>query len=210
MSFNPNTFYIGIIDLFAILLPGAIVVLALNYYSQSYVEGFLQTNSNSSFYKSFLLLFGSYLFGHIVSQLSAYFDAVYDWNRKRTIGKDKRLKKVKEIRVHQYGNNKEDMQLVNTFDWSVYKLQLEFPTAIEEIERYTADSKFFRGLFLIMAIMMIVLLIQGQPLPALNCLFLATFSCMRYFRKRDKAISTAYKHVIFIEELHTKNASQQK
>jgi hypothetical protein len=82
---------------------------------------------------------------------------------------------------------------VNTFNWSVFKLQKEYPEAADEVERYMADSKFFRSLFVIMMVLGCVFLFQsGIGLTVkLACFALAAFSMVRYFNKRRKSTETA-------------------
>lgn len=204
MSFNPNNFYIGVIDLFAILLPGAIAALAIYFHYNVGIDAFLNLTGQQGFFSSFLLLFASYLFGHIISQASAYLDKLYDNLRKKKNETDTRLNLVKSIRRENYGNSEKDLSTVNTYDWSVYKLQQQAPNAAGEVERYTADSKFFRGLVLIASAIFIVFLGKGAWLLAVLSVLIALFSWVRYVRKRDKAKTTAYQYVIFLERLHVK------
>jgi hypothetical protein len=205
-DFKPSTFYISLIDLFAILLPGAIAALVIYHFNRLAIDGFLDVGKdNTAFYSSFVLLFSAYLFGHIISQVSAYLDDyVYDRLKDKVYKDQKRVNKVKEIRENRYGN-KMTPAYVNTFNWSVFKLQKEYPEAADEVERYMADSKFFRSLFVIMMVLGCVFLFQsGIGLTVkLSCFALAAFSMVRYFKKRRKSTETAYQYIIFSEELNT-------
>jgi hypothetical protein len=152
-----------------------------------------------------VLLFSAYLFGHIISQVSAYLDDyVYDRLKDKVYKDQKCVNKVKEIRENRYGNKMTPVY-VSTFNWSVFKLQKEYPEAADEVERYMADSKFFRSLFVIMMVLGCVFLFQpGIGLTVkLACFALAAFSMVRYFKKRRKSTETAYKYIIFSEELNT-------
>lgn len=152
-----------------------------------------------------MLLFSAYLFGHIISQVSAYLDDyVYDRLKDKVYKDQKCVNKVKEIRENRYGNKMTPVY-VSTFNWSVFKLQKEYPEAADEVERYMADSKFFRSLFVIMMVLGCVFLFQpGIGLTVkLACFALAAFSMVRYFKKRRKSTETAYKYIIFSEELNT-------
>ncbi len=204
MNFNPSSLYISIVDLFAILLPGAIASLVIYSFFHEPLEGFLNiAQDNSSFIKGFVLLFSSYLFGHFISQISAYMDEwVYDKLKGKVYDDHKCVKKVLEIRESRYGNELTPVY-VNTYKWSVFKLQKEYPEAAAEVERYMADSKFFRSLFVILLVLLVVFWREDCDISL--CLFVGSaFSMVRYFKKRRKATETAYQYIIFTEELNTK------
>lgn len=162
MNFKPSNLYISLIDLFAILLPGAISSLAIYHFYKIAIDGFLiEGNNNKEFFNGFVLLFASYLFGHIISQVSAYLDEwVYDRFKEKVFKDHKCVEKVMEIRKTRYGNEMNPVY-VNTYKWSVFKLQKEYPDASAEVERYMADSKFFRGLFVILLVLGFVFSFQS-------------------------------------------------
>lgn len=203
MKFSPNNFYIGIIDLFAIILPGCIVSLTVYYFYHLEVNNSLKSTGQSEFLSAFILLFSSYIFGHIISQLSAYLDKwVYDRFKDKIYKNQTLLNLVKQIRTEIYGNSSEDLKLVSSYEWTEMKLHKELPQAVQEAERYVADSKFFRSLLLILFILTIPLLIIGKYLLALICFLISGFSLVRYFHKRQKATKTLYKGIIFMEKLN--------
>ncbi|MDX2072072.1 MAG: hypothetical protein SFV55_26800 [Haliscomenobacter sp.] len=213
MDFKPSNLYISLVDLFAILLPGAIAALVIYHFNQSAINGFLDVGKdNKAFFSGFVLLFGSYLLGHIISQISAYLDDwVYDPLKDKVFKDHKCVKKVMEIRANRYGNEMTPVY-VNSYKWSVFKLQKEYPDAAAEVERYMADSKFFRGLFVIMVILGFVFLFQSviKAKIVLACFLLAAFSMVRYFKKRRKSTETAYQYIIFTEELNSKKEDKPK
>lgn len=207
MNFKPSNFYIGIIDLFAILLPGAIVSLIIYHTNWLGIKSWLVSQeSYGSFYSSFLFLLSAYLLGHIISQLSAYIDKwVYDNLNGSLVYDSKKAKRnvteVKRIRKDIYQDYSGTKHL-NTFEWSKNKLLKEQPAILDDIERYIADSKFFRSLILIFPILAGVLFNNSQKTLGWICLGLMAFSVVRYFHKRRKATETAYKSVIFLDKLH--------
>lgn len=214
MNFKPSNFYIGIIDLFAILLPGAIVSLIIYYMDWLGIKSWLIfPKDNNAFYTVFLFLLSAYLIGHIVSQLSSYLDKwVYGkMNGKWVYHKEKHrqnLESVKKIRREIY-KDRSGTNHLNNFEWSKNKLLLELPPVIDEIDRYLADSKFFRSLILIFPLLAGVLWYQKQSLFGWICIALMAFSAVRYFHKKRKATETAYKGVVFLEKLHRGKASDQ-
>jgi hypothetical protein len=84
MNFEPQKFFIGLMDFFSILLPGALltyllmgvvgpVVLGNRYDKRAGAEAWAA------------LLFASYLFGHLVFLLGSWLDEFYDWARRHTL-----------------------------------------------------------------------------------------------------------------------------
>jgi len=166
---------------------------------------------NIEFYASFLFLLAAYLVGHIVSQISAYLDKwVYDKLNGTLVYNEEKHRRnvelVKTIRKEVYQDYTESKYL-NNFEWSVNKLLKDLPEVIAEIERYTADSKFFRSLILIFPLLAAILWNQNKILFMWVCVALAAFSAIRYFHKRRKATETAYKGVIFLEQLNQRKGS---
>ena len=136
MKFQPSNFYVGVIDLFAILLPGLISSLVIYHFYRLPIDNFLNFERESTNYGLIVLLFLAYFFGHIVSQLSFYLDKLFNKLKYKIYKQDKR-EAVKVIRWELYHNNLEN-DPINTFKWSVFKLQHEHLIAAAEIERYTA------------------------------------------------------------------------
>lgn len=208
MDFRHSNLYISLVDLFAILLPGAISSLVIYHFNRQTIDALLEVNQGSSnFLSIFILLLSSYLIGHIISQISAYMDEwVYD-SFKDKVYKDKTClgKAINNIREDLYGNDIK-VNYVNTYKWSVFKLQKEYPDAAVEVERYMGDSKFFRGLFVVMLVLGIVFYFQhnvSYKVP-IACFLLSVFSLIRYFTKRRKSTELAFQYIIFNEKLNNK------
>lgn len=143
--------------------------------------------ANTGFYSGFVLLLSSYLLGHIISQGSAYLDEwVYDKLKEKVYTDHKCVKRVLEIREQKYGNAIEP-EYVNAYKWCLFKLQQEQPHAASEIERYMADSKFFRSLFVLLIILAGVFMLPSiqHILMTFTCLLLAAFSILRYFKNDE-------------------------
>ena len=180
--------------------------MVIYHFYHEEIEVFLNlTNGNEGLYQGFVFLFASYLFGHIISQMSAYLDEwVYDPLKRKVYNDHKGVNMVLTIRREKYGNELTPVY-VNAYKWSVFKLQMEYPEAAAEVDRYMADSKFFRGLFIILTILVFVFTIPPNQnwKIGLVCFVLAVFSMIRYFKKRRKATETAYQYIIFLEILNS-------
>src|SRR5260221_4143486 len=173
MNFEPQKFFIGLVDFFSIILPGALLtylvkdelgprLLGDGYDGLSSIEGGL------------VFLFSSYLLGHFIFLIGAWFldDYCYDPIRNGTYGTQvRRLAKGKRLApaparwlaaflirsdvdaaVDQAVRIKEHYleplgatSAVNAFQWAKARLVTEKPEAAADVHRFEADSKFFRS-----------------------------------------------------------------
>jgi hypothetical protein len=96
MKFEPETLFIGIIDLFSIILPGAIATALLRGTAESipFLAVFLKYSGETAQWVVFL--FASYLLGHFIFMFGSFLDEfVYD--RLRYPDKDEEAALFKEI-----------------------------------------------------------------------------------------------------------------
>lgn len=187
--------------------------MVIYHFFHANIDDFMNTSENGqAFLPGFSLLFSSYLIGHIISQISAYLDEwVYDPLKEIVYKDHKHIDKILEIRKEHYQNELNPVY-VNGYKWSLYKLQKEYPEAIVEIDRYMADSKFFRSLFVVQFFLVVIFLFLPEIDIWLESILvlLTAFSMIRYFKKRRKATQTAYQYIIFSEELNHKAESSTK
>ncbi|SEJ19770.1 hypothetical protein SAMN04244579_03457 [Azotobacter beijerinckii] len=84
MNFDPQKFFIGLMDFFSILLPGALLTWLLMGEMGPVVLGDRYAKlAGAEVWAVFL--FASYLFGHLVFQLGSWLDEFYDWARRYTL-----------------------------------------------------------------------------------------------------------------------------
>lgn len=84
MNFDPQKFFIGLMDFFSILLPGALLTYLLMGEAGPVVPGdCYATLVGAQGWAAFL--FASYLFGHLVFLLGSWLDELYDWARRHTL-----------------------------------------------------------------------------------------------------------------------------
>jgi len=150
-----NELYLSIVDLFAIILPGAIIAFAvkqgfdgqgLNGLSLPGAEGWA------------VFLAASYVIGHLVSAIgSLLLDKIYDTGYKLLKQHSEyfririRAKDVVQSTLKSFYSEKD-----NALEWAGIFARLASPAASTEIDRLEADSKFFRSLC--------VVLIVGWPI----------------------------------------------
>jgi ADP-ribose pyrophosphatase YjhB (NUDIX family) len=216
MGFEPQKFFIGVIDFFSIILPGALLVYLLGgFHGVEGTEPWL------------VFLFASYLMGHLLNLIGAI---VFDDAYKRLVGAalETRTERLAEgqapsapifgfwAKILLAGNNRAALQQarrikesyldpidaaasINTFQWAKARLAIEQPQALAAVERFEADSKFFRSFGVALFILTIWWLIVASPLLTLATLVLLIFSFRRFAQLRSKSTQEAYWYIITLE-----------
>ena len=239
MSLDPEKFFVGVIDFFAILLPGAL----LTYLWKRQIACAVLNEDGFQFQKAedwMVFLFLSYLLGHIVFLLGSWLDELYDWLRKGTpAGQSARLangknfshQKKRDLAAFLFRRNPDEavtqavriksralaalsaQEAVNAYQWCKARLSKEHPPGLVAVQRFEADSKFFRSFAVVLlgaALAQLGLVLIGlyRHQSSLNALLLAAarvgpflVALWRYIDQRFKATQQAYWFVIALESL---------
>jgi len=153
-DFKPNDLFVGIVDFFAVLLPGAVLTFMLQNVKVSMlndrINDLLKDRSTEA--KWVIFVIASYLFGHFVFLIGAKFlDDLYD----ATYAKRQGIKRRWRLLKHVGGIKREALQsahlIENQFKWARAYVKLNKPEAATEIDRLEADSKFFRSMVVVAA-----------------------------------------------------------
>jgi len=224
MNFEPQKLFIGLMDFFSILLPGALLTWLLMDEVGPIVLGHRYGHLDSTqAWATFL--FSSYLFGHLVFLLGSWLDEFYDWARGYTLNHQVRMlafhdrllpwpvrlglwavfRSEANLAVSTAGKIKKHWlgplqaaQAVNTFQWCKAWLTSENEAALQGVQRLEADSKFFRSL----VVVMVATLFSSAWSPSRSPLLLAAaaglllLALWRYMEQRWKATNLAYWSVI--------------
>jgi hypothetical protein len=194
MSYKPEEFFVGVIDLFAVLLPGAIFTAGVFTIAHPFADDtLLLLNTEPRKWVAFIL--AAYFFGHFLFLIGAALDYPYDWLRRKYIAKRNDDAYISACKLHQKDLGSHASAL-NTFQWANSYLQLQRPSGLSAIHRLEADSKFFRSLVVVLAIGAIYFFAMARIVGALTCLLLAFFSFCRYAERRWKSTQTAYQLMI--------------
>ncbi len=222
MSFEPQKFFVGLMDFFSILLPGAALTILL-------VDGLVLGGAIAGLEgveRWAAFLFASYLFGHLVFLLGSWLDEFYDWARRYTLDAQiARLarprgrllpwpvralvwlvfKRERNIAVDCAKKIKQKAlatvrgaSAVNTFQWSKAFLNVESPEGLAVVQRFEADSKFFRCFVVVLLLLLAAWPFREDSFPiGLPILFvLLVLALWRYMEQRFKATNQAYLSVI--------------
>lgn len=142
MADKPGDFYVGIIEFFGILVPGAILLymqkgLAVKYLPWSY--------SVDNPAHAFGFAIGSYVAGHFLMAAGAQLNRLHRFFYSET--KDPYYQ---EVRKRIVVPSKDDR--TNVFYRAFAYIRLKSPSGLAEIERQMAEYKMFRSLVLVFAL----------------------------------------------------------
>lgn len=224
MNFDPQKFFIGLMDFFSILLPGALLTwLLMGEVGPVVLGDRYATLDGAQAWAAFL--FASYLFGHLIFLLGSWLDELYDSARSYTLNtqiarlarrgrllpwfaraliwlvfkRERNLAVDRATRIKQQTLGPlQAKDAINAFQWSKALLNLESSTSLAVVQRFEADSKFFRCFTVVLLILLLAWPWQHQWPPAgipivLSLLLLALW---RYMEQRYKATNQAYWSVI--------------
>ena len=225
MNFEPQKFFIGLIDFFSVLMPGALLTYLMKDYLGSRFLG-NEYGRISSTEGWVVFLFSSHLLGHFIFLVGSRVDKLYDAIRKATYEEQvKRLakgmtlssiltrwlagcffKKDADRAVGQAVRIKEcyldplnASSAINAFQWSKAILTLEHPESIATVQRFEADPKFFRSLLVVLCILFPWGLVASRPMIAFVSVPLLVLTFWRYVDQRAKATNQAYWYIITLE-----------
>lgn len=209
---KPGDFLLGVLDFFAVLLPGGLATwLVLQYVPASTVRQALAVGLDAPpaapdrVALGLAWLVASWVLGHFVFMLGSHLDGPYDRWRKRTVPKDAdttylaandvRARRTPSIALPAGASG------LSTFKWARTYLQVRHPAARQEIDRLEADSKFFRGLVVVASAAALHAVWTSHAWAALACVGVAWLSWRRFREQRWKMTELAYAAVVIIEAL---------
>jgi 8-oxo-dGTP pyrophosphatase MutT (NUDIX family)/uncharacterized membrane protein len=222
VNFEPQKFFIDIIEFFSILLPGALLTYLLMQPVGSWLLGpRLDGLHGSTGWLAFA--FASYLLGHVIFLYGSFLDRLYDRLRRgsytgqvRELARGRKLSSriVRWLAKLMVSPNSDEAvrqaelamrrslepiaaaNAINAFQWAKARLALTQPHALATVHRFEADSKFFRNF----VVLSCVLIPAGALLswPALVVTFgaLLPAAFVRYFDQRLKGVNHAYWYVL--------------
>ena len=224
MNFDASKFYLGLMEFFSILLPGAALTFFLMPEAVPLLLPDAAARARIEGYGVALFLFASYLVGHLVFLLGAWWlDDVYDWARRHTLNAQIRdlasrgrllvwpvralvwmlfkredssaVRTATRLRVAQLAPFAPGNAL-NTFQWAKSWLAVEHSASLEAVQRFEADSKFFRSFVVVLLVLAILFALQMKWVLLIWTLVLIPLALWRYADQRLKATNQAYWSVI--------------
>ena len=217
---KPSDFFVGVVDFFAILLPGAaFVYLFRPFLTDDVPIDWLPTTSTQS-WVLFLVL--AYIVGHLLHALGSglldhrvYHDIYLP--RKRpfharaaelandALAKDEHAMKTLLARVRL--ETKANSTGTNYYDWCLSDIRVTRPAGAAEVDRLQADSKFFRSMvFVFLAAALVsfgATLVSFRPALAIfsvSAFALTIFAIWRFCELRWTATKRVYEQYLLNSE----------
>src|ERR1700687_5776881 len=149
---KPSDFYIGVVDFFSIVLPGALLTFLFLDFAKQNVFGKLTPTLEGATASWIAFALASYLLGHFASLAGAsVLDSIYDWTYvkyKRRKG-DELYKYALELKAKTLGAQE---NIANAYKWAKANARQRSVSGMQEIDRLEADSKFFRSVTVVLAV----------------------------------------------------------
>jgi hypothetical protein len=194
MGLEPKKFFVGVIDFFSVLMPGALLTYNLMDFGPKLLgERYSQLTGAAGWLAFF---FSSYILGHFIFLLGAVLDDFfYDPIREATRSKQiERLAKGRipssawlrflaslfikaeadeaqkcAIRIKEYHISPLGLHSgIKAFQWCKARLVLgKHAEAVETVLRFEADSKFFRSFAVVIFILLVLNVYRHQYIVAL-------------------------------------------
>lgn len=200
---KPSDLFIGVIDFFAVFLPGGILTYILYYFYGSSIFTNIQLNqseiNNIPYWIAYL--FCSYLFGHIIFMFGSKLDFIYDIHRRKRNPYTDVLAFNRASLIMSKHLHKNDLDTMKTYEWCISVLTINHPEALIEIQRLIADSKFFRSLVIIIPIISLLFFINKSPLLGIIVISFILPCYARYYGRRLKSTSRCYQYIITLNGL---------
>lgn len=198
---KPGDFLLGVLDVFAILLPGALATwLVLHYIPPSALRDALSFGAEgpggrtdpNEWVAVAAFVIASYVLGHFVFMFGSGLDTSYDHWRKRAkpTTRDATFRAANALQKSLTPN------LVGgewtTLKWARAYIEVKAQHARVEIDRLEADQKFFRSLVVIGVAFAAHFLLHAALFAGLVAIAMAALAYRRYIDRRWKMTELTY------------------
>ncbi len=229
MNFDPQKFFIGLTDFFSILMPGAMLTyLGLRLFPELRNHLAIPPRDSGEFWMVFLFasylighfsfLIGSRLdslvydrlrrctrWGQITGNLARERPLSNRWLRRIASARwlfgrdaDEAAMQVERIKARWLAPLGVE-NAINAFQWSKALLQKDMQEGFLTVQRFEADSKFFRSFVVVLAVLALAAAARSRPIAAGVCFAAMVPALWRYMDQRFKSTQAAYWFVILLE-----------
>ncbi|HEX2816851.1 MAG TPA: hypothetical protein VHN39_10665 [Phenylobacterium sp.] len=195
-------FYVGVIGLFSVFLPGGFLMAALVLAVPPSYSAFFAPLLTTVAEQSAAFVFCAYALGALIFLPASQLDSLlYDPYRRRKWPKDEdhAYKLATALRGQVFPGPTDDDSPMNTFAWSQALLLLHAPAAFAEIQRFEAESKFFRSLIIALPLSGMLALARSQWIELPLTVVIAGLCFLRYAERRHKSTEWAYRYAIALQ-----------
>jgi hypothetical protein len=181
-------FFLGLMDFFTILLPGALLAYLAEDLASQCVFGKLLPRIQPGVEGWVTFLLASYLFGQFLFLIGATFmDSIYDktYLRVRRKGGDRLYEKAKELAGGQG-------EYAGVRKWATTMIRLHSSDASLQIDRLEATSKFFRSVFVVLIVYFFTFAFLQHWLATFVVAVMLGLSFWRFAEQRWKLTELTY------------------
>lgn len=206
---KPSDVFVGVIAFFSVLLPGALLTGTLLIAVGPALDPRVPRLFSSQAAQAVAFFTVAYTLGHLLFGLAAFVDGtVYDRYRLIRWPKSGDLAYLEAsiLRAEYMGRCEQGgAEPIRTFNWAKALLRLRAPNALADVERYEADSKFFRSLIIALPLCAILLVAGGGysrggvAMMLAAALVLSLLSFHRYADRRYKSAQWSYYYAIVLQ-----------
>jgi len=175
MDVKPSDFFLGPIDLFAVLVPGALGCFLIRDLAASYVFGATQPTGIERW---IALALGSYILGHLLLALGFLVTLPYSTSASRDLRlfDPKLFESATKLMVETIGAESG----VNPYWWAYAVVRLQSPIGSADVERADVGVKFFRSLVILLILALIRFALARSWMAAGLCTVLIALSFWRH------------------------------
>jgi hypothetical protein len=188
MHVKPGDFFLGLMDFFTILLPGAMLAYLAEDFASRNIFSKLLPPIHTEVEGWVVFLLASYLLGQFLFLIGATFmDRIYDKTflaAKRRKG-DLLYEKAKELSADQG-------RYAGVRKWAATVISLRNADAVLQMDRLEATSKFFRSVFVVLIIYFIRFAFARQWLAVCIVAAVLALSFWRFAEQRWKLTERTY------------------
>jgi hypothetical protein len=197
MGAKPADLFVGVVEFFSVLLPGAFLTFAFQMLPGARVFGSILPALHEPAERWIAFAFSSYLVGHFVFQIGSLLDTTYDRlvrSRKARSSGDRLYLLARRIK-----NERDQVgeEIINTFKWCNSYIRTRSDAAIAVVDGLEASHKFFRSM--VIAFLAYALLCAVNPISVrlrlgsgLVAVALAVVSYWRFSELRWKMTQANY------------------
>lgn len=206
MGAKPADLFVGVVEFFSVLLPGAFLTFAFERLPATRVFGSVLPALRDPSERWIAFAFSSYLVGHFVFQIGSLLDGSYDrWVRPRKARgtADRLYLLARKLKIEE---DRMDEAVINTFKWCNSYIRTRNDAAIAVVDGLEASHKFFRSMvvaFLAFALLCAVnSTLGGSRLSAmLVSLILMVVSYWRFSELRWKMTQANYLYYVQLKNV---------
>ncbi len=192
MPRKPGDFFLGVVELFGILLPGAILAFLLAGPAASMFDGRVLPGLTGDVQRGAAFLVAAYVLGQGLDALgSLVLDPLTNrLYREGRVREHRRLfARARAVRDGELGSHA-SME-VSAFRWARTQVALRSPDGARAVERLEAEAKFFRSLTLVLAVAAVRFAFAGVLPLAIGLALFAGLSATRTAIERWQRDKTA-------------------